>query len=393
MSLVLSGSTSGSVTLQEPAVAGTTVIDLPATSGTMVVTGGAQTVQFAAGSASTPSITFTGDTNTGIFSPAADTIAFTEGGVESMRINSSGNVGIGTSSITGKLDIASSTASLNNGICFVAPDAAGADNGLLLSLRYGTNSTIRSSIGLAFENLVSNFNSYITFGTGTANTERMRIDSSGRVGIAKTPGTARLDIAQENNAYAPPAIRVNNVADDFSDIQVDIRSSAGYINGTNGKFIQCYSNNGTTTKAFIRGDGTYGSATNTYGSTSDIKLKTDIVDAGSQWDDIKAIKVRKYKKIDEPTLVQIGVIAQEIELVSPKLVDEELDYEEIDYEDEQGNVVRKRQATGTTTKSVKYSILYMKAVKALQEAMERIETIEAKVEAQAVRIAELEGAK
>ena len=36
---------------------------------------------------------------------------------------------------------------------------------------------------------------------------------------------------------------------------------------------------------------------------------------------------------------------------------------------------------GTTTKSVKYSILYMKAVKALQEAMERIETLEAKVTA------------
>ena len=36
---------------------------------------------------------------------------------------------------------------------------------------------------------------------------------------------------------------------------------------------------------------------------------------------------------------------------------------------------------GTTTKSVKYSILYMKAVKALQEAMARIETLEAKVTA------------
>jgi hypothetical protein len=92
MSIVLQGSTSGSVTLQEPAVAGTTVIDLPATSGTMVVTGGAQTVQFAAGSASTPSITTTGDTNTGIFFPAADTIAFSEGGAESMRIDSSGNL-------------------------------------------------------------------------------------------------------------------------------------------------------------------------------------------------------------------------------------------------------------------------------------------------------------
>jgi hypothetical protein len=91
MSIILQGSTSGSVTLQEPAVAGTTVIDLPATSGTMVVTGGAQTVQFAAGSASTPSITTTGDTNTGIFFSAADTIDFAEGGTATGQFDSSGN--------------------------------------------------------------------------------------------------------------------------------------------------------------------------------------------------------------------------------------------------------------------------------------------------------------
>jgi hypothetical protein len=57
---------------------------------------GVTTVQ--AGTAAAPAITTTGDTNTGVFFPAADTIAFTEGGVESMRINSAGNVGIGTSS-------------------------------------------------------------------------------------------------------------------------------------------------------------------------------------------------------------------------------------------------------------------------------------------------------
>ena len=38
MSIVLVGSTSGSITLQEPAVAGTTVLDLPATSGTVAIT-------------------------------------------------------------------------------------------------------------------------------------------------------------------------------------------------------------------------------------------------------------------------------------------------------------------------------------------------------------------
>ena len=55
---------------------------------------------FPAGTVSLPSITATGDTNTGLYFPAADTIAFTEGGVESMRIDSIGNVGIGTTSPT-----------------------------------------------------------------------------------------------------------------------------------------------------------------------------------------------------------------------------------------------------------------------------------------------------
>ena len=61
---------------------------------------------FPAGTVSLPSITATGDTNTGLYFPAADTIAFTEGGTEVMRINSSGNIGIGTASPAGKLHIA-----------------------------------------------------------------------------------------------------------------------------------------------------------------------------------------------------------------------------------------------------------------------------------------------
>ena len=62
---------------------------------------GVTTVQ--AGTVSLPAITTTGDTNTGIFFPAADTIAFTEGGAEAMRINSSGNVLIGSSVSSAKL--------------------------------------------------------------------------------------------------------------------------------------------------------------------------------------------------------------------------------------------------------------------------------------------------
>jgi hypothetical protein len=108
---------------------------------------------------------------------------------------------------------------------------------------------------------------------------------------------------------------------------------------------------------------------NSYGAISDAKLKENIVDANSQWDDIKALQVRNYNFKEGQTHTQIGLIAQEVELISPGLVSESPD------RDAEGNDL------GTVTKSVNYSVLYMKAVKALQEAMERIETLEAKVAA------------
>ena len=101
--IVIAGNTSGSVTIAAPDVAGTTTLTLPATSGTLNTSSEVNVVP--AGSASSPSITTTGDTNTGLFFPAADTIAFTEGGAERMRIDSSGNVGIGTNSPSTKLDV------------------------------------------------------------------------------------------------------------------------------------------------------------------------------------------------------------------------------------------------------------------------------------------------
>jgi hypothetical protein len=143
---------------------------------------------------------------------------------------------------------------------------------------------------------------------------------------------------------------------------------------------------------------------NSYGTLSDVKLKQDIVDAASQWDDLKAIRIRKFRFKNDPTgPLQIGLVAQELEEVSPGLVDEHPDTEEVEIPviDDEGNPVlnedgtpqvkTERRETGETTKSVKATILYMKAVKALQEAMERIETLEASNTALEARIAALEG--
>jgi hypothetical protein len=120
---------------------------------------------------------------------------------------------------------------------------------------------------------------------------------------------------------------------------------------------------GTTGYAQVMGDGDLENTNNRYTGISDIKLKQNVEDSSSQWDDIKSIQVRKYELIANPERKHIGVVAQELEQVCP------------------GLVIEREDGNGETYKSVAYSVLYMKAVKALQEAMERIETLEAKVAA------------
>lgn len=66
-------------------------------------TGNITTGVFSLGLVGTPSITFTGDTNTGLWSPSADILAISTAGAERLRIDGSGNIAIGTavSSVVG----------------------------------------------------------------------------------------------------------------------------------------------------------------------------------------------------------------------------------------------------------------------------------------------------
>lgn len=79
------------------------------TSSTWESTNNLNTVTASLGSASAPSYTFTGDTNTGMFSPAADTLAFVEGGSEVMRITSAGNLAVGTTTSTARFEVVGPT--------------------------------------------------------------------------------------------------------------------------------------------------------------------------------------------------------------------------------------------------------------------------------------------
>jgi hypothetical protein len=94
----------------------------------------ATTLTIGAGTTALPSISPTGDSNTGIFFPSADTIAFSEGGAEAMRVDSSGRLLVGTSSGNANGGILQ----LTSGITFPATAVAASDANTLDDYEEGT---------------------------------------------------------------------------------------------------------------------------------------------------------------------------------------------------------------------------------------------------------------
>jgi hypothetical protein len=407
------------------------------------------------GAVGTPSITFTGDLNTGIWSPAADTIAFSEGGVEAMRIDSSGRVGIGTTAFPASTPIQVKAVGAGaGGYAIVSANDENA-GGIIL------NSSSDNSVRIEADPGNLRASSYINLSVD--GTERARIDSSGRllVGTSTSVGGEtvqfhnttgnNLAVGRFVNSSGSPdiafyksrsgTIGTNAVVSNGDNLGVlswrgadgtnylESATISAWVDGTPGAndmpgrlvFSTCPDSGsspverlritnqgwtqlvsasdgylaattagaGTSTEVFrgthsatagsqntgtisirIYNNGNIQNTNNSYGSLSDAKLKENIVDATSQWDDLKALQVRKYNFKEGQTHTQIGLVAQEVELVSPGLVSESPD------RDAEGNDL------GTVTKSVNYSVLYMKAVKALQEAMERIEQLESEKAAQ-----------
>ena len=209
-------------------------------------------------------------------------------------------------------------------------------------------------------------NADIHFQTHTS--EKMRLTAAG---FLKAKG--------DYSGYISDTDNVHEFNGDTSG-ETSMRVRAG---SSNGNGIQCLVNSDDTgnyyfggrsmsadsARMYIWSNGDVDNNNNSYSGMSDIKLKENIVDASSQWNDIKNLKVRKFNFKDNPNKPMIGLIAQEAETVSPGLVDSHPDTHAAGDD------------LGTTTKSVKYSILYMKAIKALQEAMAKIETLETKVAA------------
>ena len=210
--------------------------------------------------------------------------------------------------------------------------------------------------------------------------ERMRISSTGKFLVGTTAaGTFSGDPVDHrfdqltNNAYT-----INITAANTAKRGLCIYYPAG---GTADPAIGFRVD--SSWKYILRGDGDCENANNSYGGISDVALKENIVDANSQWNDIKALQFKNYKWKDESrgTDTYLGLIADEVESVSPGLIGIDAISAETMPDD----------GIDPEYKNVKYSIVWMKAVKALQEAMTKIETLETKLEAAEARIATLEG--
>ena len=170
--LKTSGSNDGILELQTTTAGGTAT--------TAVSINTTQQVAVTAGTAAAPSIIPSGDTNTGIFFPAADTIAFSEGGTESRRIDSSGQVAIGTTTANDTLTVGGNNA-------FIRIDRTANEPGI--DMRVGGSSTNRGVIAVTTGGAM-----YFTSGGSTS---RAIILSDGKFLVGKTSNEN-----EKNNPFA-----------------------------------------------------------------------------------------------------------------------------------------------------------------------------------------------
>lgn len=278
------------------------------------------------GTASAPGVSNTTSATTGIYNPTSTTLGLSTNGTERMRIDSSGNVGIGITP--------SAWSSSYSALQMTGPSMWGGTGLGHLSVNTyydGTNykyiNTDAATDYYQFSGThVWRYAALGTAGTNVTFSEAMRIDSSGNLLVGNASAVANSGKIQTSGTSTAFGIGVFNgpVGGNYlsSDSSLTNYFTFGRDNQTTGNFV-FYKN--TTSISFIN------SATGTYNAVSDARAKKDIEDSPYGLAEVLALRPVTYKMTaeDDAAKKHVGFIAQEVKAVVDELVDDTLDEEQL----------------------------------------------------------------
>jgi len=194
---------------------------------------------------------------------------------ERFRIDSSGNVGIGTTSPSGKLHV------VGNETYFQRPGDT-----VYLRINTGNGTADLDAIG-----------GVMRFRSDT--TERMRIDSSGRVGIGTTSMTANFEVFTSGNFNTQTSVIIKNT--DTSPF--------------GGEYIVFQDGNGTAGSISSGGSGSVA-----YNTSSDYRLKENVVEMTGATDRLKQLSPKRFNFIADANKTVDGFLAHEVQSVVPEAI-------------------------------------------------------------------------
>jgi hypothetical protein len=236
----------------------------------------------------------------------------TEGGgvpAERMRLDASGNLGLGTASPANKLDVYSG--SFNSAVAHFTGASAG--RGLLLSTFARGSNDDSIDYDVPFAGGAQTWS--------IAGAEKLRLDQSGNllVGCTSAMGGGGSDGINGFSAQGSGGGRFVAIQN-TTDSNMYIAKNSGY---TNSNFILFYAA-GTPVGGIVT-NGT----TTAYNTSSDQRLKENIADADDAGSKIDAIQVRKFDWKADGSHQDYGMVAQELIEVAPEAVSAPEDPEEM----------------------------------------------------------------